>query len=113
MLANTATPLASSEIWMPVPKAMPIAKSMRLCNASLTAEKCSATLPTNGTTISPMNSLGTPQALMVAWIECTSTSDTTPVAIAVAASSTIAWLRVQLISPGWSTNCSPGVVNEK
>ena len=113
MLANTATALASSEIWMPDPKAIPIAKSMRLLIASLTAEKCSATLPTNGTTISPMNSRGTPQALIVGSIECTSTSETTPVATAVATSMATAWVRVQASSPGSSWYCRPGVVKEK
>jgi hypothetical protein len=92
---------------------MPIAKSTRFATASLTAEKCSATLPMNGTTIRPMNSRGTPQASIVGWIEYTSTSDTTPVARAVAPSSTIACVRVQCIWPDSSVNLRPGAVNEK
>ena len=81
--------------------------------ASLTAEKCSATLPTKGTTMMPMKSRGTPHALIVGSIECTSTSLTTPVAIAVSASRPIACVRDQCCWPGSSANCRPGVVNEK
>ena len=46
-------------------------------------------------------------------IECTSTSETTPVATAVATSRVTAWVRDQASTPGSSWNCRPGVVKEK
>ena len=65
---------------------MPIEKSRSPLAAILTAAKCSATLPTSGTTIRPMKTGEMPVASIVGSIELTRNSDRKPVAIADGAS---------------------------
>ena len=75
-----------------------MAKSTLLRYASRTAEKCSGTLPTKGTSTNPMNALGSPHACTAGWIDFTRISETTPVATAARASITTDSRRVQVLA---------------
>ena len=57
----TMKPTTNSAIWMEEPMATPMEISMRFFIAKITADACSAALPAMGITITPMNTLDTPQ----------------------------------------------------